>query len=898
MKPLKLTIQGIRSFSEKVEVDFDSVSKNGLFGIFGSTGSGKSTILDSIIIALYGELSGMKMVELISARCKSAYVGLSFEISQNGIRRSYFVERAFKLKKDGGYGGAIASLYETTSGSTVVMASQTNDVNKKVEEIIGLGQSEFTKCIILPQGEFAQFVKAPKAERVRIIEKLFSLERYGDSFNIKLKNKLDEIDRQLLIKREDLSHYEDATEEALKEALFLQENLQKSLVQEDVKLNKITEYIEKNQYYYNLNKQFASDSKILENLTNIQAEIEGKKSKLAIYEKAEKIHTQNKKAIILKEEYNRKLTALNLATLSYDKALSDYKTFESEYEKIGDLDKQREEYLKKKEELINAKGDYALYKEIEQALKTLSAKIDTINKNLLLYSAKIDDLDAIIIKLKESLSEIEQKTSLNSIFSQVASVALKDEYQRQAKYYNEQAEKVKSFEDNGELYGYVSQELKSRLLEYTAKINELDKAENISPEKALEEYKNLLKIKKGIEEDLSSASVEKATAINKRDALLDEVKNLSLDKENQRNKLDTLSVKLLKITDNISDFETNCILYSDLVKNLEERREALIKNYFNAKNTLADMSLSLKTLNVEKDGALKLLNEQLDAVKCLLDEDVLSVEYADEICSGDVDFNTLKAELEKYDADYAFYFKSVSRMKGELEKACFSADEYEQKLKEKAECSQYLENLKENFIKCKNNTEKLSQNFDKRCIIEKDINIICARENVFKRLEQAVSRRAFSEFISAEFLLDVARTARKTLLELTGGKYDVTYKDSLEGGKDGFYIVDNLNGGAERSVSSLSGGETFLVSLSLALALSSSIYAGSDRPMEFFFLDEGFGTLDEDLVDTVLDSLAKLRNKSFSIGLISHLAEMKCRIDSKITVLPADETHGSRVIYT
>ena len=167
---------------------------------------------------------------------------------------------------------------------------------------------------------------------------------------------------------------------------------------------------------------------------------------------------------------------------------------------------------------------------------------------------------------------------------------------------------------------------------------------------------------------------------------------------------------------------------------------------------------------------------------------------------------------------------------------------------------------------------------------------------MYRRLEQAVARRAFSEFISAEFLSDVARDARRTLLELTGGKYDVVYKDSLDGAKDGFYILDNLNGGTERPVSSLSGGETFLVSLSLALALSAGIYAGSDRPMEFFFLDEGFGTLDENLIEVVLDSLEKLRNKNFSIGLISHLAEMKSRIDSKITVLPADEIHGSRVI--
>ena len=98
MKPLKLVIEGIRSFSERVEIDFESVSKNGLFGIFGSTGSGKSTILDSVIIALYGDLSGIKTVELVNARRKNAFISLEFEIFDKSIRRRYRVERTFKLK--------------------------------------------------------------------------------------------------------------------------------------------------------------------------------------------------------------------------------------------------------------------------------------------------------------------------------------------------------------------------------------------------------------------------------------------------------------------------------------------------------------------------------------------------------------------------------------------------------------------------------------------------------------------------------------------------------------------------------------------------------------------------------------------------------------------------------
>ena len=94
----------------------------------------------------------------------------------------------------------------------------------------------------------------------------------------------------------------------------------------------------------------------------------------------------------------------------------------------------------------------------------------------------------------------------------------------------------------------------------------------------------------------------------------------------------------------------------------------------------------------------------------------------------------------------------------------------------------------------------------------------------------------------------------------------------------------------------MSGGEMFLVSLSLALSLSSEICARSLRPIEFFFLDEGFGTLDEKLVDVVMDSLERLKSENFSIGIISHVEELKHRIVKKLLVKKATEEHGSQIL--
>ena len=159
---------------------------------------------------------------------------------------------------------------------------------------------------------------------------------------------------------------------------------------------------------------------------------------------------------------------------------------------------------------------------------------------------------------------------------------------------------------------------------------------------------------------------------------------------------------------------------------------------------------------------------------------------------------------------------------------------------------------------------------------------------LYERLKKLLDGNKFMEYVAEEYLQTVALSASGRLLSLTDGRYFLRYDG-------GFAVGDNFDGGAPRGVHTLSGGETFLVSLSLALALSAEICARSLRPIEFFFLDEGFGTLDERLVDTVMDSLEKLKNEHFSIGIISHVEELKHRIDRKLTVVKANEKHGSQI---
>lgn len=164
--------------------------------------------------------------------------------------------------------------------------------------------------------------------------------------------------------------------------------------------------------------------------------------------------------------------------------------------------------------------------------------------------------------------------------------------------------------------------------------------------------------------------------------------------------------------------------------------------------------------------------------------------------------------------------------------------------------------------------------------------------NLLSKLQSSLRGNAFVEYIAEEQLMNVSQAASQRLRDLTKQRYSL---ETDSGG--GFIICDDANGGIKRPVSTLSGGETFLTSLALALALSAQIQLRGQYPLQFFFLDEGFGTLDPDLLDTVITSLEQLHHDHLAVGVISHVAELRARLPRKLVVHPAENAGmGSRIM--
>jgi len=196
LKPILLKVAGLQSYRETQEIDFTVLTETGLFGIFGPTGSGKSSLLDAITLAMYGKVErAVNGTQGIMNHAEdSLSVAFTFElVSAEGTRR-FRVERRFKRNNEVSVSNTISKFIETVNGEEQVLADKLADVNRCVEDVIGLKMDDFTRAVVLPQGKFAEFLSLKGSERRQMLQRLFHLEKYGDQLAIKLSRRVKDND--------------------------------------------------------------------------------------------------------------------------------------------------------------------------------------------------------------------------------------------------------------------------------------------------------------------------------------------------------------------------------------------------------------------------------------------------------------------------------------------------------------------------------------------------------------------------------------------------------------------------------------------------------------------------------------------------------------------------------
>ncbi|WCF09998.1 SMC family ATPase [Paenibacillus thiaminolyticus] len=219
MKPIELRLAGLQSYRDEQRIDFEKLCETGLFGIFGPTGSGKSSILDAVTLALYGkvERAAGGTQGILNQMENTLSVSLTFVLHGAAGKRTFRVERRFKRTGDVTVGSTLTRFIELRPEGDIVLADKLADVNRCVEEQIGLKMDDFTRAVVLPQGKFAEFLSLKGSERRQMLQRLFSLEKYGDELAARLARRVKETDVRLKTCLAEQQGLGDASAEAVRE---------------------------------------------------------------------------------------------------------------------------------------------------------------------------------------------------------------------------------------------------------------------------------------------------------------------------------------------------------------------------------------------------------------------------------------------------------------------------------------------------------------------------------------------------------------------------------------------------------------------------------------------------------------------------------------------------------
>lgn len=884
MRPEYLSFCGINSFSKRAEIDFNKLLSGGIFGIFGDTGSGKTTILDAMIFALYGRIDrtrGGNGNEIINYNCDKASVTFDFRTEWEGKRRLFRIEREIKKKNS----MQSLTLSELDGGRILPVSDGVKNTNQKIQEIVGLSFEDFKKCIALPQGEFAQFVKAERSERLKLISRLFGLDKYGELLNARIKKKLDAVRSEYDRCSGALQSYGLLDEETLKGLEKEVAELAEQKTQLDTAFSGFERAHLSLKAAYERTCKRQDLSKKLEKLLSEQEQFRALRERLARYPAAKEIAELDAQCKKLEEEIAASEKSCKSAALQLEEIGLQERSLIEKFDGEKNSE-QTEEIAVRLAGLDAAKQDAAALREKQKKREDLRRKYQEEAEKKGRFAGKEQELSLREKEIAEQLRQSGEDSLDLFLADNLEDALLTAEFRRARQYFSDKREQLHQKFSDGELFRAVDEEIASRLKFYG---DLLDGQKSRDVSLVLEEYRRLQKMRQDLQNRQRELLLEKANASNQAQAAQKELERISEEGTLLKKETEALEKKIRAITGtDTQGFEALEKSLSAQKKKLQEEKKTFEQRSKDLQERRQSISLAQAREQTSLEKRREDVQEKRQKRDALLQENAFAdAKEAAALAASVPDAKDAERRVKEYDDELLSVRSQWKAFAVEGEKDV-SAEEFRQSEDKVAQMRQKKESVAAAYAVCMQDLTDKRKRLQEKKTLEKELARHKAQTELVSGLRELVKNNAFMEFVANEYLSDIAVAATKTLLQLTGGRYFIRYES-------GFFVGDNLCGGELRSVNTLSGGETFLVSLSLALSLSSAIYAKSLRPIEFFFLDEGFGTLDEKLIDTVMDSLEKLRNSHFSIGLISHVEELKHRIGNKILVTGAAEGGSSEI---
>ena len=910
MKPIRLVLEGINSFTDAQELDFRAAGRSNLFCICGKTGAGKSTIFDGILLALYGRSGRGNLGEVVNLSRKTGRI--VFEFCENGdeyrvereIRRSSEKERA-----DGKTGTSKALVYKNGEPCA-----------EHIKDIIGLDESEFKNVYLLEQGQYAEFLKQPSSEQTKIVGKIFSLMRFGDVSKRAGELKRGEEDDVARLEKsiEDLGGAADERRKAVKESLKSLRSKSTAAIKEAETEREDLGELEK------LRDEFISASE--------KANAVKKLDELAIEAKSKlDAATENYDAFVKAHENDTDKTELEAVRVRLNE-MSALGALDGEYSAAVKTAEEKRALAKRSAEKARSFGELNVrltgeaenaYNAFDGAVGEFAAHLGTLRHvpdDVRLEarkltdagerSARVDAVDAVIFALKT------QKQSYETLSAQLVkeraaadkASAVMDAAFKKTELYTEQLKKSAEQKTVAEEQARrTAAELnEARLCSHAAAVRAELHAGDTCPvcggvygggEARTSEVEVCKKAVDDAAEALKRAENAERDFAGKADSAKSDFARAEAEVAERGRAVKELEEKLAA-----TGVEPD--IYEKLARSLKSAKAHAdaykVKNAQLSKNSGDGSALAAEARAADNSAAEA--ESKAAEIKAALGEH----------CGRTADaISAIKAEIAALEKRVAEYEKAAGEKKAALDGARAAFATAERSLAEaRADCPADMPSFDEDGYRQKrarfDELTKQNAERDKEiAVLETELNELDSRADKVRALEAERSGKrkladmydvifkltkgsAMLNFVATEYIEDFTAVASEILSELSDGKYRLSYDRA-----DGFVVSDYLNGGKARRTATLSGGEMFLASLSVATAIARAQVKGDNG---FFFLDEGFGTLDDELIDTVYAALESL-SKDCLVGVISHSNALIDRMPSCVEVIEANGDIGSRIKY-
>lgn len=1009
MIPVKLTIEGLYSYQERQTIDFSELTEAGLFGIFGNVGSGKSSILEAIMYVLYGETERLnskdkRAYNMMNLKSNLAYIEFDF---YNFEQKLFRATREFKRN---------SKRFEDVKSPIVVFYEQKDNEwiplnHSKAEEIIGLSYENFKRTIIIPQGQFKEFIELGAKDRTQMMKEIFGLHRYD------LQDKVAALNSQNLTNLNQLegklSGFEEVSEEKIKE-------LEENLIEQTKVTNQVQEeYNQMNESFQRL-KALKSDFETLkqkkidfEKVSVQKNEMDQRKLEIERYElifnafsqlleNHKKLSNQIEEKSISVENQQKQLTLIENQIKEISNQIeaikTDYETLpikrkeETDLELIVQILTFSEEIEKLK--VRTAKG----LKEVEEVQKNeqkIEASIKLSEKEVkTLAESKIDaqtlmevgnwfvqnqNLQQSIQKQQSKIKEQQQQINVfetqlktenieissfenwfNSEFQKLESTKKLIEKQKNE---FEVQQKLAHFAHNlheGEscpLCGALEhpniveindistkfEVVNNELNQIDDKLKSLQKKQNVVQkiidqkqfiEKQIEQENqvlNELKIEQEnhlnlfVWKDFNSKNVELFEEKKKATIALDktisdknkeiEIFRKTLEKERQsiekyKNALEKFRLEETEKASQIKQNQANLkvLKFEDfqnqttdnVLRNLNDLKLSNAKieqNYIQFTESLnqlnpklASQKTSIELIEkqiIELKEELAINQNQLE--KSFEKNQIQNIEEVQLVLNQQFNISEIRKELEDFRILFETLKSSIQELEQKLAEVSFDETIYKTQEEKLIFVTNQLKEATEIVTKTKTEIERLNKSFAEKKDLLIELEKLQKRATNLQTMRNLFNSAGFVQYVSSIYLKQLCDNANVRFHRMTRNQLSLQMNDNND-----FEIIDYLNEGRSRSVKTLSGGQSFQVSLSLALALAESVQTNAKSDKNFFFIDEGFGTQDTDAVNIVFETLMSLQKENRIVGIISHVDELKDRIPVALQITK-DEEKGSSI---